>query len=316
MKLQPSRKAFLATLAVLPATTTSIGAQAPAAPLRISTVAIESLMEPYYAMDLGLFTKAGIDPHIMAQTTGASGITGAVTGAVDIAASSVVQMASALLHGVPLQYVAPAAMWNSAAPNGGLVVASDSPIQTARDFEGKTIAINSLHDVTHLAALAYLIQNGADPEKVRFIELFFPAMLPAVRSGRVAGAVSTAPFLPVAGDGTRVLAQAYNAIAEHFMLLGFFSTAAWAKAHAAVARSFASVMGETAHWANDKANYHASAEIVEKYAKIPATATEQRVRITYGEQLDPGMIQPLLDWAYRVKFTERRVRAQELIAAV
>ena len=39
------------------------------------------------------------------------------------------------------------------------------------------------------------------------------------------------------------------------------------------------------------------------------------VRVTYAESLEPDMIDPTLELSAREKFTERRVRASEMIAA-
>jgi NitT/TauT family transport system substrate-binding protein len=315
MRTPASRKAFLATLAALPAA--ALPARAQGTPtIRVSVAPVDSGAEPYYAAELGLFAKAGLNVQISPQSNGAAGIEGVVAGSLDIATSSVVQMASALLHGVPLQYIAAASIWDSSAPIGGLIVAKDSPIQTARDFEGKTIAVNALHDGTHLVVLAYLIKGGADPAKVSFVEFPFSAVLPAVGAGRVAGALSVTPFMPAPGDGTRVLALGYNAIAERFMMVGFFSSAAWAKANAAAARKFASVIYDTARWANNKSNYGRTAEIIEKYTRTPAAVTQKLVRATFAEKFDSTLIDSWLDWEYRVKFTDRRVRVQELVAAL
>jgi len=40
------------------------------------------------------------------------------------------------------------------------------------------------------------------------------------------------------------------------------------------------------------------------------------VRAVYAESLDPDMIDPTLELAARAKFTDRRVRASEMIATL
>lgn len=313
-RIRPSRQAFLASLPIVAATMAPLRAQSPS--VRVSIAPVESAMEPYYAADMGFFAKAGLDVQITPVTSGAASITGVVTGALDVGISTVPQLASAVLRGVSLQYIAGAAIWDSSAPFAGMVVAKDSPIRTARDFEGKTIAILALHDGTHLVAMAYLVKNGADPSKVSFIETPFSTMLPAVSSGRVAGALSASPFMPGPNDDTRVLATAYDTLGDRYLALGFFSTAEWIKANAPVARRFAATMYETARWANTKSNQPRAAEIFEKYAKVPQATIQRMVRATFAERLEPAMIDPYLDWAFRVKFHERRVRPQEMIAAL
>jgi NitT/TauT family transport system substrate-binding protein len=308
----PARRTFLMTLslAVAPA---ALRAQA-AATIRVNTNLLTSV-QPSIALELGLFEKAGLDVKIGLQPSAAAIITGVVTGAIDAGTSTVVLLSSALLHGVPLKYFAPNILWNSATPYSGLVVAKDGPIQAARDFEGKTMGIVSLRDATHLVALAYLVKNGVDTTKVSFIETPFSAMLQAVSSGRVAGAIAAEPFMPQPTDNLRVFAYPGDTLGKRYMSSGFFSTAAWLNANTAIARKFAAAMRDAAHWANDPANRQRTVEIFEKYTKLERPAAERVAATTsFADQLRPEMIDPWLDWAYRLKFTERRVRAQEMIA--
>ncbi len=55
---------------------------------------------------------------------------------------------------------------------------------------------------------------------------------------------------------------------------------------------------------------------MEKYTGVPAALTQSGVRSRYGETLASWMIDPILDWEYRLKFMERRIATNEMIAAV
>jgi len=46
--------------------------------------------------------------------------------------------------------IAPAALWTSDRPTSALVVAKNSPLASAKDFDGKTIAVNGLRNVTQV----------------------------------------------------------------------------------------------------------------------------------------------------------------------
>jgi len=308
-----SRRAFVGAGCALPALSVPAFGQTAKTTLRVSTVFVDGAAQPLYAQELGYFADQGLDVQISPSGNGAAGITAVVGGAVDIGISSVVQMASALLHGVDLKYVAPGALALRSSPTGGLVVAADSTIAAPRDFEGQTIGVAALRDATHLAAMAYLIKGGADPGKVSFVEVPFPAMLPAVAAGRLAGAVSIQPFLPAAGDPTRILASAFDSIADRYMVVGYFVSGPWVAANRAAIRRFATAMREAARWGNDPANRARSAQIIEKIGKVPAAVTQRFNRSTYGEVLEPATIDPLLEWENRLKWTDRLVRAREMI---
>jgi NitT/TauT family transport system substrate-binding protein len=270
-------------------------------------------MGPCYALDMGFFSKAGLDVQVVPTNNGAASSAAVVGGVLDIGQSSPPAVANAFLHDVPLRFFAANIIWNNAAPFGGLIVAKDSPIRVARDFEGKTVGVAGFQSGTHVAVAAWLVKNGADLTKVSFVETPFASMPVAVASGRVAGALSASPFMPGANDDTRVLALGYDALGDRYMSTGYIATAGWLRANRATARRFARVMYETARWANDSANRARSAEIVQKYAKLSDAVLQHLVRSTFAETLTPAMVDPYLEWQYRLKFNERRVRPSDVV---
>ncbi len=305
-----SRSIFLGIAPLVAAAMSRAGAQSPA--LRVGSVPVDAFAEAYYAADMGFFSKAGLNVEITTFTNGAGSTTAIAGSALDVGISTVTQMASATLHGVPFVYIAGGALYEDRAPTTVLCVAKDASIATARDFEGKAIAVVGLRDGTHLAAGAYLVKNGADMAKVNFVEMPFPSMAPALKRGTVAGAIVAEPFVTAYADDVRVFALSHSAIAPRFMTGGWFSSVSWVKANREAARRFAAVMYETAHWAN--ANHARSGEILQKYAKIDQATIARMTRTTFAENLSPALIDPSLQWAARLKFTDRLVSAKEMIA--
>jgi NitT/TauT family transport system substrate-binding protein len=281
--------------------------------LRIGATANDSFAEAYYAQDLGNFTRAGIDAEITTFANGAQVSTGVASGALDVGISSVITLANATLRGLPFVYIAGGGMYAATAPTIVLCTAKDGAIKDARDLEGKTVSVSGIKDITHLAVVAYLIKGGVDPAKVNVIEMPFAQVSAALNRGTIAAGVISEPSLAAAQDEVRVLAKPFELIGRRLMIGGWFSTSEWYKRNTAAARTFASVIYETARWAN--ANHDKSALILQKYTKIDDATVRRMVRVTYAESLDPDMIDPTLDLAAREKFTERRVRAAEMIAS-
>ena len=274
---------------------------------------MESFAEAYYARDMGFFTNAGLDVQIEQFTNGAGSATAIAGGSLDIGISTVTMMANAAIHGVPLVYIAGGALFDGT-PTTALIVGKTAKIATAKDFVGKTVAVVGLKDGTHLPLVVWLMKNGVDPATVSVIELPFPSMVPAIARGTVAGAVCAEPFITAGGDDVRVLTLVHDAIAPRFMTGGFFSSGAWVKANAPVAKRFAAAVYQTARWAN--ANRAKSADILQKYAKIDPAIITRMTRTDFADSLTPAMIQPSLDWAYKAKFLERPVNAGEMIATL
>ena len=91
-------------------------------------------------------------------------------------------------------------------------MARNSPIKTASDLNGKTIAGNGLGNIMQIASAAWMAKNGGDPSTAKFVELPFSEMPLALQSGRIDAAMISNPLLGVAlTQGARILGDALDA---------------------------------------------------------------------------------------------------------
>jgi NitT/TauT family transport system substrate-binding protein len=308
-----NRGSFLWTLP-LASTAVALPAVAATTPLRVGATANDTYAQAYFAQDMGFFTKAGLDVTITTLRSGSDVAAGIASGALDVGVSNPVQLASAITHGLPFVYFAGGAFYNSDIPTTVLCVAKDSPLKTVKELEGKTIALNALADISGLGAQGYLSAHGADPSKVQFIEIAFAEMGPALQKGTVAAALISEPSLTAATDAgyARPFANVFDAIAKRFYISGWFTVSDWYKSHAAVAKQFATVMYDTARWANG--HQADSAAILEKYSKISPDVAHRMARATFDTSLNPAYLQPPLQLAAQAKLTNRLVTTAEIIA--
>jgi NitT/TauT family transport system substrate-binding protein len=290
----------------------SRGARADAPiPLRVATTPNDSGAEVYYAQDMGFFKKYGLDVTITTLNNGGIIASGVSSGSFEVAQAALSSVASAHDRGVPFVIIAPAALWTSARVTSALVVAGDATIQTAKDLEGKIVAVNGLQNVTQVGPEAWLAQNGADPAKVKFIEMPFAEMTPALEAHRIDAAQLSQPALGEAlRAGGRILAPTYDAIAKQFLLAGWFSTPAWVQANPDAAKRFTAAILETAKWAN--ANPALSAKILEKYTKLPVDPGTPRV--LYPERTRLEEAQPLIDASAQFHALSKTFPAKEIFA--
>ena len=308
-----NRGAFLGVLPLASAAL-ALPVGAAAATLRVGATANDTYAQAYYAQDMGFFTKAGLDVTITTLRNGADVAAGIASGALDVGVSNPVQLASAITHGLPFVYFAGGAFYNSDVPTTVLCVAKESPLKNVKELEGKTIGLNALKDISGLGAQGYLTAHGADVSKVQFIEIAFAEMGPALQKGIIAAALISEPSLTVAKEAgyARPFADVFDAIAKRFYISGWFTVSSWYKSHVALAQQYASVMYETARWANG--HQAESAAILEKYSKINPEAARQMARATYDTALNAAYLQPALQLAARAKLTDRLVTAAEMIA--
>jgi NitT/TauT family transport system substrate-binding protein len=279
--------------------------------IRLATIPIDAGSEVYYAQELQLFRKAGINVEITGLTSGSSVATAVIGGAADVGQSNAVSIAQAHEHGVPIVIIAPANRYTTQASQAGLLVVKDSPIHDARDFAGKTVGVSGVRGITEIGTLNWLDKSGGDSKTVHFLDLPFPEMANAVATHRIDAALITEPELSAAlNTGQfRVVADPYSAIAPDFLMGGWFTTPAWAKAHPELATAFANAILATARWAN---THHAqSAQILESVSQQRMGQTQHRV--PFAERLRPADLQPLIDVCAKYGLLKASFPASEIM---
>lgn len=304
--IRSASSAFALALIVL----SLAGARAQTLPtIRIATVPIDLGAEALYANDMGFFAKAGLRVELSVLNAGAVVAAAVSGGSDDIGQSNIVALASAHASGLPFVIIAPAGYYTSKAPTTALIEAAGSPIRTAKDLNGKTIA-STLKDLNWVGIESWLTEGGADVASVKFVEVPLPAVCAAITAGRADAGILSEPYLTFAlENGCRVLAPTHDAIAKTFLVGAWFATSSWAQAHPDEVRRFRAVIAETATWAN--AHHDESAKILEKYTKL-ATPPGMR-RVPFAQTAEASQIQPVIDAAAKYGVLKSSFPAAELL---
>lgn len=285
------------------------------ASLTIAASTFDSTTSGLYAVNAGLFKKAGLNVTFVPMNP--AGILPALAGGtVQIANSNLLNVIAAHARHVPFTIVAPSALFSEADIPGyvGLIVAKDSPLRAPRDFNGKTIAVPSLNDLNTIASKSWIDKNGGDSSSVQYIEMPPATSLPAVVAGRVDATILTTPFLMQAVDGgaVRVVTDAYSAIAKQYLGLGWITTSDYADKNRDVINRFVRVMHDSAVYCN--AHQSETAEMMAALAKQSPEIVHQMRRVLFAQYLSASDIQPLIDTAVKYKLIDTPFDAKELIS--
>ena len=272
----------------------------------------DTYIEPKFALDGGFFKRAGLNVELTPlQNAGA--INAALAGgSLDVGLGSLNEIAAAQSRGLPFAFFAPGAIITTKAPTSLLMVAKDSPITTAAQCEGKTVAVNLLSGLGQMGMLAWMTKNGGDFSRVSFIEMPFSAVTNALNGKKIDAAYLSEPSLSANRAELRVLGNPYGAIADDWFISLWYATLPWLKAHADSAHAIARVARETALWAN--AHPEETAPILSAATKIPLDVIGRMTRARYSDKLGPALMQPVLDWASKANFLKTPVLAKNLIA--
>ena len=314
MTLVPTltRSAFIAGAAALAAAPTALLA-APGDPavIRAGTIPADVSAVITYADDLGYFKEVGLDVEISLFQSGPVIAPAVIGGTLDVGAANIASIAAARERGLPLKFFAPASIATQTTLTDPVMVRKDSPVKSAADLNGKTVAIVAMKTMQHAAFLLWVDKHGGDSKTIKMIEIPFPEMVAALDSGRVDAAIPSEPFASMGLAANRLLGSVYGSLPATILVFGFFSTDAWLEAHPDLAVKFAGAIRKAAVWAN--AHPKESALLLTKFTKVDPAVAATMTRAVYATSLDPALLQPVLDNAVRYGMLDKPLDANELI---
>jgi NitT/TauT family transport system substrate-binding protein len=313
--MQMKRGAFLAATAATVSLARPGGAQAPALQkITVASAQDADAVGCLYAQESGLFRKAGLDVTIMPNTSGSAVASAVIGGAVDIGKSSLTALITAVSKGIPLVLVAPSALYNVESPVTGTIVRYDSPLKTARDLNGKTVAVQSVRGSLQLATMAWVDQNGGDSTTIKFLELPPQAGLIALDAGRVDACTLANPYMTQAlsEKKARVIGWSSEAIAKRFLLTAYFTTKAFAAKNPDAVAHFAQALAQSAAYLNT--HHGETAAMTARFTGALPEVVAKLPPETFATVLDPRDVQPYIDASVKYKFIPDHIDAATFIA--
>jgi NitT/TauT family transport system substrate-binding protein len=271
---------------------------AEATALQLGTMGADGSAEPFYGAEREFFKDAGLDVSITVMNNTAELASAVAGGALEIGYGSVIPLAQAHLRGLEFRVIAPALIYTAPALTNAIITGKTTGYKTGADLNGQVVAVNGLRDLTQYEMQAWIDQNGGDLKTIKLIEIPFSEMAVAVSTGRVAAAITGEPFTTAALAQARILGNASAAVGKHYMVTGWFATAAWLAQHAETAKRVQTSMLKIARWAN--ANHADTQKIILNHTKISPDVAAKMLRSTYGEtKVDVALLQPVIDLAVK-----------------
>jgi NitT/TauT family transport system substrate-binding protein len=306
------RRAALGLLAAAPAAfALPARAAGPLTTVKIGVQPVESAGQTFYAKDLGWFEQAGLDVQITPLSNGGALVAAVISGALDVGLSAVGPVAQGAVKGLGVKIIAPAGMSLSTAPTDVTMVAIDSPIKTAADLNGKTVGVNGLGNVLMYATQAWIDKNGGNSKSIKWLELPFPSMAPALAAHRVDAATLAEPYVSDAKSVARIFAAPMDAIAPTIPATTWFANGNWLATQPAVAAKVVDTLRRAAIWAN--AHPKEAGDILLKYTSIKPETLNVMTRSTFGVDIVPSQIQALIDTGVRYGDVDHALKAAEII---
>lgn len=277
--------------------------------IHVALSPFEAQSNVYYAQELGLFKRAGLNVEIQQVQGSAAIVAGIIGGSLQIGTGAQIPLVTARERGFDVVLIAPGTMSDFAAPQSGILTAATSPLRSGKDLNGKAVGVNTLGSVDQISTQSWVDRDGGDSHAVKFLEVPGTLMLDALTNGRLDAAVMAEPnySIALASGRARILAFGNDAVAKRFMITAWFSTRAWANANPDTVRKFAAALNEASAWAVK--NPDAAGAVLRKYLRT----TTQQAHERHARSLDPALLQPLVDAAVRYNILPRPIDIREMI---
>ncbi|MGW4023405.1 ABC transporter substrate-binding protein [Streptomyces sp. NPDC005009] len=237
----------------------------------VGLIPIVDVAPLYLGQKKGFFSERGLKLDFSSAQGGAAIVPGVASGQFEFGFSNMTSLMIAQSNNVPVKAVA-----NGIASTGevgndfeALTVKGDSPIESAKDLEGKKVAINTLKNINETAVRASVREAGGDPDKVELVELAFDQMPAALDGGRIDAAMVVEPALAtIKSQGGREIASPMIDIAPKLTVAMYFTSTEYARENPEVVKKFQEATAESLAYADSHPDE--VREIVTTYTKIPA----------------------------------------------
>ncbi|MBT2414779.1 ABC transporter substrate-binding protein [Streptomyces sp. ISL-12] len=239
--------------------------------VKVGLIPIVDVAPLYLGQKKGFYEKHGLKLSLTLAQGGAAIVPGVTSGQFQFGFSNTTSLLIAQSNNVPVKAVANgiASTGEEGKDFGAITVKGDSPVKSAKELEGKKVAINTLKNINETAVRASVGKAGGDPDKVDFVELAFDQMPAALDGGQIDAAMVVEPALAtIKSQGGREIASSMVDIAPDLTVAMYFTSTQYARQNPEVVKKFQEATAESLAYADSHPDE--VREIVATYTKIPA----------------------------------------------
>lgn len=244
--------------------------------VKVGVIPIVDVAPLYLGQQKGFYSKRGLKLSMTTAQGGAAIVPGVVSGQFQFGFSNMTSLMIAQSQNVPVKAVVNGVASTGVAGKdfGAITVKKGSSIKSAKELEGKKVAVNTLKNINETAVRESVRKAGGDPSKVNFVELAFDQMPAALDSGQIDAATVVEPALAtVKSQGATEIASSLVDVAKGLTVAMYFTSTQYEQKNPDVVRKFQEATAESLAYAD--AHPDEVRQAVTTYTKIPAATLAQ-----------------------------------------
>ena len=195
--------------------------------LTVGLMPVSDLAPIYLGIEQGFFEDEGLELDIQIAQGGAAIVPAVVSGEYQVGFSNSASLLIAGEKKLPIKIIANASSSSNVRNEDSVDVAvgPDSSIASAKDLEGKTVAVNALNNFGEIGVRNSVELAGGDPNSINFVEVPYPNMPAQLAAGEIDAAWTSEPFrTQILTEGGKIVASPMVDLAENMDIAYFFTS--------------------------------------------------------------------------------------------
>jgi NitT/TauT family transport system substrate-binding protein len=290
------------------------GGQADVQTLKVGVIPIADVAPLYLGMDKGFFEEEGLKISPQLAEGGAAIVPSVVSGDYQIGFSNTTSLIIAGSKKLPIQIISQGVLGGTGPDDAwdGVMVPKGSGVKDIKDLEGKTVAVNTLNNVSQVVVNTALEKAGADYKKVKYVEVPFPDMNAALESGRVDAAFEVEPgYSGALAAGSKSVSNAYEEMAPNYTVATYFASKQYIGESRDVVDRFVRAMQKSLDYASSHDDEVRA--IVGTYTEIPQEVVDKMKLPVWKSDLNEPTIEQTIEAATKYGFIDEAPSLDDLI---
>ncbi|MER5789644.1 ABC transporter substrate-binding protein [Streptomyces sp. NPDC001980] len=262
--------------------------------VKVGVIPIVDVAPVYLGQQKGIYQKYGLDVSMTTAQGGAAIVPGVASGQFQFGFSNTTSLMVAQSNGVQVKAVSNGVATTGVDGHdyGALVVKKGSSLKSAKDLEGKTVAVNTLNNILDTSVRESVRKAGGDPSKVKFVELAFDQMPAALEKGQVDAAMAVEPALTtVLNQGGTEIASPYVDVARDLTVAMYFTSQKYAKQNPQVVDKFQKATAEALAYADSHPDE--VRDVVSTYTEIPSSVLSKITLPKWPQDISRSSVETL-----------------------
>ncbi|NIS71202.1 MAG: ABC transporter substrate-binding protein [Proteobacteria bacterium] len=263
--------------------------------IKVGILPTSSMLPLFLAQERGWYDEAGLEVELIKMRGGATILPAIAGDSIQVGYSNVISIMLARSTGLDFQiitnHVNEGYTKKAGEPGGyatsssGVLVLPDSGIKGPKDLEGKKVAVNAIKNIDWMAVWEWMEKNGADPNKITWVEVGFPKMIPALMGKKVDAVEATEPFKTILrSKEALLLVNTLHDLRPGLTLASFVAKEEWINKNSEAIQGFVSATARGQEYLNTHPEERN--QLVTKYTKVSLELAEKMTWHDWQSRVD------------------------------